>query len=192
LLLTASSQARWIAADGARLITEAVRQHRWTLPVALIAIAAVGAALFAIVREGERGEPLRFLEGVSMWPTEIVRAIAAVLAVIFLAKAYRTVHAITGHLTEAYFPESRTAEPPATVSWSRIFAGRVREQAPVDATLIWREYLIQVVPAINSPAFSRRRSPSIFSASACCPSSVRPTIPIGATRSGGSTSSSCC
>ncbi len=147
LLLLSSSHVRWVATDGTALLARTGRTWAWV--VALAAMAATAAVVLggrAILQE-ERGEPFRVLEGVSMWPTEFLRALVAVLAVIFLIQASRRVHAITDRLSATYFPgcaPSGRAEP---WSWRRIFAGRIRAPAAVDdATRIWDEYLYQITP----------------------------------------------
>ena len=76
-------------------------RHR-TLCVAVVVFA--GLLLWGMV-EAEKYMPFRLLEGISLWPTEILRIVGAVLAFSFLRVAKQALDRIRGKLTERFFPE---------------------------------------------------------------------------------------
>jgi hypothetical protein len=60
-----------------------VWQHRMRSSLVLGAtIMVIALFVLAVFLEGRKGEPFRFFEGISIWPTEILRALAFVVAVI--------------------------------------------------------------------------------------------------------------
>jgi hypothetical protein len=85
----------------------------WLAAIGLTA--AVAAAAVVTAREGAEGEPFSVFEGVSMWPTEIIRAVAVTCSVIFIAVAWSRLHTLYDSLHEEYFPE--TPAPSDRPSW---------------------------------------------------------------------------
>lgn len=90
----------------------APRRRKALATVGLLAGAGlILIAGLAVVLEGQRGEPFLALSGISLWPTEILRFIAAVLSVAFLVAVRRVVKRVRIELDEEFgkisVPESR-------------------------------------------------------------------------------------
>jgi hypothetical protein len=86
--------------------SRAVRRHPLTILVA--ALATVGVFWFVTVRaiaddESGRGEPLEWLEGVSLWPTVYLRLFAIIATVALLAYGWRMIRRTTVDLHRRYF-----------------------------------------------------------------------------------------
>jgi hypothetical protein len=83
--------------------------HRWiglTLLVVVLMLFMEGIA--RIIVEGDRGEPFAIFEGVSVWPTESLRLVAAILSVVFTLMVWFERDFDT--TTERFFPTA----PPTT------------------------------------------------------------------------------
>lgn len=87
--------------------------YRWmTAHMGLLVLGAVGAfglafvvdkfLLDLILQHHDGGEPFYWLEGVSIWPTEILRALATLLAIGFLIKAWRDLRSNSERMTDRY------------------------------------------------------------------------------------------
>jgi hypothetical protein len=87
--------------------------HRWmTAHMGLLVFGAVctfGLAfvvdeflLDLLLRHHDEGEPFYWLEGVSIWPTEILRVLATLLAIGFLIKAWRYLRSNSEGMTDRY------------------------------------------------------------------------------------------
>jgi len=74
--------------------------NRWvTAHFSILVLGAAGAAVLAVLvdqwllgwvsQHHDEGEPLYWLEGVSIWPTELLRGLATVLALLLMFKAWR-------------------------------------------------------------------------------------------------------
>jgi hypothetical protein len=134
---------------------------------ALETYAAVGAAgigivgllalvLSAIVEEG--GEPFALLEGVSVWPTQILRMAALVLNAVFLAVTLARLRGSTIELTSEFFPGCEGA----SATWRdlltrhgrrRIFAGPSWAnggRGAASAAALWQEHLFQASPVARA------------------------------------------
>ncbi|HSL04327.1 MAG TPA: hypothetical protein VK901_12430 [Nitrospiraceae bacterium] len=105
------------------------KSNRWMIahPGILVfgALGAFGFALFVdrflldiILRNHDQGEPFYWLEGVSLWPTEILRGFATLLALGFLVKAWRDLKSNLEGMTEQYGFDSR-AQGVSTEGWRR-------------------------------------------------------------------------
>jgi hypothetical protein len=77
--------------------------------VALGAVGAFGVALVAdkavldlALQRHDEGEPFYWLEGVSVWPTEILRGLVILLAVVLLAKGWRSLQSNLEDMTARY------------------------------------------------------------------------------------------
>jgi len=88
--------------------------------LSVFCVIAVFAVAYTMIRDvGEGGEPLTLFEGVSIWPSELLRMVAGLLAVYFLVRGYRR-HQEALHLTELEFQGlSGERESAATVSMGR-------------------------------------------------------------------------
>lgn len=112
------------------------------------ALLAVLAAVFAVLvvlmirayleaRTGV-GEPVLWSEGISVWPSELVRALALVLAAVFLLAACGAVN----KSTQAVADEFHLTEASVSFPWWQRFVGRL--PVPADATgvpLLWSQYV---------------------------------------------------
>jgi hypothetical protein len=164
LTLHASSRVRsWIA----DLYLRRYKGHRhiawrdslaWTLAVA----ATVGFfVLFSVYNR----EPFALFEGVSVWPTELIRAAAAVLAFLFLRHIYRLRRSVNATLGREYFLDESVSLNPSLMDIAcpprlrdlstlksllsvlkRTFGGSTaakQNHDPADATRLWAEHLYQ-------------------------------------------------
>jgi hypothetical protein len=111
LLWTKPTSNRWMAAHTGVLL--------------LGALGAFGFAFFVdrflldvVLQNHDQGEPFYWLEGVSLWPTEILRGLATLLALGFLVKAWRDLTSNLEHMAERYGFASQ-AEEARTEGWRR-------------------------------------------------------------------------
>jgi hypothetical protein len=155
-LLTSSGMRRGIAESlrwcGGRPILSGA--------LALLVLASIGAATFSAVREGPRGEPFRFFEGVSVWPTEIIRVAALVVAIAGIVmceiRRARTRRALQARYFEGVVgAQDRGPRLAELVSvWRRVFAGKPRRRtfrdlSYIDTAELWREYFFQSAPVAH-------------------------------------------
>lgn len=105
------------------------KSNRWMIahPGVLVfsTLGAFGFAVFVnqfllniVLQNHDQGEPFYWLEGVSLWPTEILRGFATLLALIFLIKAWRDLKSNLEGMTERYGFASQTQEV-STEWWRR-------------------------------------------------------------------------
>jgi hypothetical protein len=111
LLWTKPTSNRWLTAHSGVLV--------------LSALCAFGFAYFVdrfaldvVLKDHDQGEPFYWLEGVSLWPTEILRGLATLLALGFLVKAWRDLKSNLDNMTEQYGFASQAKEV-RTEGWSR-------------------------------------------------------------------------
>jgi hypothetical protein len=57
----------------------------------IVLIAVLGYTWILISNEGRMGEPFSLTEGISIWPTQILRGVAAAMAIYFLARCWREI-----------------------------------------------------------------------------------------------------
>jgi hypothetical protein len=108
-------------------------------------------AIAAIVRDGQAGEPVRLLLGVSMWPTEVLRYLAAVLSIMFLVAVRVTIDRVREALRAEFGPEIppvKAAPWPGFRRWllgAIAFVGRRAGSsgASNDAWTLWKRYVDQ-------------------------------------------------
>lgn len=86
--------------------------------------------------DNSRGEPFLLFEGVSVWPTELLRLLAAMLALIFVIQTYATLRAGVLDLTRRY-------RLPLTIrqchfNWR--LPATSAPQATIDAGKLWEHY----------------------------------------------------
>jgi len=74
--------------------------------------------LAIVLQDHDQGEPFYWLEGVSLWPTEILRGFATLLALGFLVKAWRGLKSNLEGMTERYGFDSQ-AQGVSTEGWRR-------------------------------------------------------------------------
>lgn len=103
--------------------------NRWiTAHMGVLLFGALGAGCVAffidrflldvVLQNHDQGEPFYWLEGVSLWPTEILRGLATLLALVFLVKAWRDLRSNLDVMTERYgFPDQ--AEEERAEGWQR-------------------------------------------------------------------------
>jgi hypothetical protein len=136
-----------------------VTRHPGTvLGVRFALLVVVFAVAGALMIEGGEGKPFRFFEGVSLWPTELIRLCAAVAAVGFIIHVERTDSRRRRALQARFFP--KLADPVDTPhadnlahgrGWRSIFAGKPPDdtfiaQGVVDAETQWRSHRYQAAP----------------------------------------------
>ena len=107
------------------------KSHRWmTAHTGILVFGAVGAfglafvidrfLLDIVLQNHDQGEPFYWLEGVSLWPTEILRGLATLLALIFLVKTWRDLQSNFNGMGERYGFGSQ-AEEVRPEGWRRYF-----------------------------------------------------------------------
>ena len=88
----------------------------------------------------DAGEPFAWFEGLSVWPTEWLRMLAVILALVFLAASFRSLRENEATLKSAFDIE----DAPRQASWWRRLFGvldGVREaDRSIDVARLWREY----------------------------------------------------
>ena len=111
LLWTKPTSNRWLTTHSGILV--------------LSALCAFGLAFFVdrfaldvVLKEHDQGEPFYWLEGVSLWPTEILRGLATLLALGFLVKASRDLKSNLESMSEQYGFASQDRET-GTEGWRR-------------------------------------------------------------------------
>jgi hypothetical protein len=102
--------------------------------------------LLIILALGMPEEPFFWLEGISIWPTEIIRLLAAAAALLALYQADSALQANSRELRQA----ARFAEPPAPVktarrwyrlpSWRKLLTEAPPADAQVEAQSLWNDY----------------------------------------------------
>lgn len=108
------------------------RSNQWmTTHTGLLFLGALGAFAIAffvdrflldvVLQNHDQGEPFYWLEGVSLWPTEILRGSATLLALVLLVKAWRDLKLNLGVMANRYGFSSQ-AEEGRTGGWRRYLA----------------------------------------------------------------------
>src|SRR5262249_60614389 len=79
--------------------------------------AVIGLVLLFIIYQSHThttGEPFEFLEGLSIWPTVILRLLASVLCIYYVVDALGDLHERTAKIREEYhFGDATPTAPPA-------------------------------------------------------------------------------
>jgi hypothetical protein len=115
------------------LTMRTVFTRRAVLPVVVVGIAviaSIGTLAWSDDVSGG-GEPLEWLQGVSLWPAVFLRALAALLAVVFLAYGWRSMQGRLHHVGERFFGAPRFGASTPGGRW----------------TLTWPEFLRHLTPA---------------------------------------------
>ena len=83
------------AYDLAKQFPSMVRKHKLTTAVVAVLVLACGLGVYYMVKIANmvNEEPFSILEGVSVWPTEILRFVAFLLALLFLYLSYKSLSA---------------------------------------------------------------------------------------------------
>jgi hypothetical protein len=114
LLWTKPKSNRWMTAHTGMLVLGA-------LGVFGLAFVVDRLLLDVILAQHDGGEPFYWFEGVSLWPTELLRGVATLLAVVFLIKARRDLKANLERMSERYGFAAEEREVRAE-GWSRYLA----------------------------------------------------------------------
>ncbi len=84
------------------------RQHRCAWGTILL---GTGIVAFALFKVSQRGEPLYWLEGISIWPSEVVRLIALALAMTLFWEGIKRIRRTRAYLNHEFFAiENRKTE----------------------------------------------------------------------------------
>jgi hypothetical protein len=138
------------------LVLRRVRVPRWRV---LLIRFAVGAGLVLIVAavislahllldqyDPRRNEPVTLSDGISIWPTEAIRAFAIVLGALLLVKAYLDLRANEEALHRRFGVPSpddaviNSTRHPYRIAWRSLLRWRIHKGV-VDAERVWRQYL---------------------------------------------------
>ena len=137
------------------------KTHRMYAAVSFLLIAAfvllIRYVVLGVAAEGRNGEPFRFFEGVSIWPTEILRVASICVAVVGIVMTEIRRGRTEQALHTRYFKDlSGPLEVPSITkfgpsTWRRMFAGKPgrsffskRPYIPVEA--LWAEHHYQNAP----------------------------------------------
>jgi hypothetical protein len=132
-----------VAGDGpwqARLLVLAVAL---ALTWMLVALTVLGAKAVA-TPPWDGGEPFAWFEGVSAWPTQLIRAVDVLMGVVLLISAFQKIQASNDDLGGAFKIKDSTVR---VSPWQILFA-RLRDSAQakragaVDIDGLWRQYTI--------------------------------------------------
>src|SRR4029077_4482603 len=88
----------------------------------------------------DAGEPFAWFEGVSVWPTQWLRMLSGVLALIFLAASFRSLRENDLAIKAEFGIEDA---PPDPVWWRRLLGlpGAITEAGNhIDIARLWRQY----------------------------------------------------
>ena len=128
----------WFRA-GTDLIWQWVCARRWAWIAIALAILLLGAFV-SMVGSDPQGEPFAWIEGISLWPTELIRAFAAILSIFFIVRALRPVELQPGK-PNGFLPAEadleRNAMDPRLFSWHEAYR---RRHDTVDAHRLWGEF----------------------------------------------------
>jgi hypothetical protein len=130
--------------------------NRWlTAQFSAVVFGAAGAAVLAILidqwflglvlQRHDAGEPFYWFEGVSVWPTELLRGLAIVLALFFMAKAW---HDLQQNMTtlEARYGFSGSADQSQASGWRHYLDSALwvlsphRSNHDESVGTLWRQY----------------------------------------------------
>lgn len=92
----------------------------WIVVLAVVTIVSVGLNVLLHIQPQER-EPFGWMEGVSIWPSEMIRLFAVGLAILMLQRSQRNMDQSAKKISDDYFPaiqpatcEESTSLPPAS------------------------------------------------------------------------------
>ena len=117
------------------------RRKAWAAAGLLLCAALMVAACVAIVLEGQKGEPFLVFSGISLWPTEALRFMAAALSVCFLVAVRRIIKRVRLELDEEFgrisVPERRGS---GLRAWFRGVWPALRDKRQISALLDGKRY----------------------------------------------------
>ncbi|MGA2401713.1 MAG: hypothetical protein ABSG91_08390 [Syntrophobacteraceae bacterium] len=130
-------------------------------PAAILALVLIGATslLTYLVYQARFEEPFYWLEGVSIWPTEIIRVAAFWLALAFIVHGWRKLRNSERKLARDYFPKIDSSESKMGLAASLFKMGNLRKilfyerscrnggsNGIKDPSGAWRHYMEQSRP----------------------------------------------
>ena len=155
LLLLTSWTVRTRAEQALAATARCLRRRRPLFSgLVVLSVALAGVAVWVMIRAVNRddAEPFALLEGVSVWPTEMIRLVALVVAAGGLRHAWHRLTCTRTTLTERFFPAEAVHLKRSHVrglhvlSWRglrRIFAGPEPPTQPFKPAGEWGEYVFQ-------------------------------------------------
>ncbi|HTO10573.1 MAG TPA: hypothetical protein VMQ51_03295, partial [Candidatus Binatia bacterium] len=148
LVIMASLRVRAVLAALAGQLRPCWRRVLLATIVAGAVIKTIGLAFWsAALSEGSHGEPFAWFEGVSVWPTEIIRTIAILIAVALLLDVGRVVRRTRRVLEQEFFEaiaRGEVAPPAEEQTWFRALFGfsmpHPLNRSPIDTERLWFRY----------------------------------------------------
>jgi hypothetical protein len=132
-----------VSSNVRRGVIKTARWCRLHLLIALLILLGlvilIGLFVLGVVCEGRRGEPFRFFEGVSMWPTEILRVLSFCVAIIGIVMTDIR-RARTEEKLQRYF------EPPASPGPERPHVAELAGEALAAVPLVGRAFAHRFFP----------------------------------------------
>lgn len=129
------------------------RRKVWVAAGLLLCAALVAAAGIMVIREGQEGEPFLAFSGISLWPTEAIRFVAAALSVCFLVAVRRIIRRVRDLLDDEFGKISvAEARKPGVRVWLAGVWPALRDRRPdtklldgkrYRAEALWGRYLEQ-------------------------------------------------
>jgi hypothetical protein len=117
------------------------RRQAWAAAALSVCAVLVVAACLAIVLEGQKGEPFLAFSGISLWPTEALRFMAAALSVCFLVAVRRIIKRVRLQLDDEFgrisVPEPRGS---GLRTWLRGVWPALRDRRNISGLLDGKRY----------------------------------------------------
>lgn len=125
------------------------RLRRLATSTTFVLVCGVPAAVFGISFFAQSGgalaEPLAFFSGISIWPSEMLRLIALLLAIHFMIKAHFDLRANEKEITRDFFPDAVLSEKwrfdLGLRRWQKQYPDWMRGGAKFAARDAWQAYL---------------------------------------------------
>ena len=138
--------------------TRRIHLHYWVLFLLLSLI--VGFGLIAVLNlKPEDGEPFDWVQGISIWPSVLLRLLASFVAVILLLRGHESLQTKQAEVEHEYFGATlaKTQEPGLLEvlnlciwGWVKAFAGKIKQ----DLSALWG-VILQSISVRPSPHFQR-------------------------------------
>jgi len=125
----------------------------WQKESRLLRVAAMTITIFACLvlweilptYDWERGEPFSVFDGVSIWPTEVIRFLVGLFCVYCLLRSWDQLNSNTKQLSANYKDFGLSNESPAVTDWKQIFWASATSELKKASHIseLWRYYVRQ-------------------------------------------------
>jgi hypothetical protein len=130
---------------GIRRAVDAPWQSAKASSVIAIGILSVALLVVIVIANAEHGEPFAWAEGISLWPTQLIRLLALLLCVFFIFRVLRPGEKVQKEIHDEFFPGAlNVAGTPVIDKYhGKLFKwfDEYPEPSPsIDAGKLWGEY----------------------------------------------------